>query len=913
MVNFRERYAVFIVKNFKAIISLAILLAVASGLYAGLRLESKTGVLDLYSEKNPIFKRFIGFSESFGVAEDLMIVVEGEDAALQRQAIETLAQNLSQDPHHLIKSLLYRLNVEFFEKHFLEFLSAEELETIHREIKDPNGGVRALFQSKDLASFYKALNAKLRLSLKKGSSLDAEATVKNLKNLLQPLVAMQAALEKDDFSTSPFSTKGAILDEQGYLRATPGNFYILFLRPNEYRQDYKYAQELVKWSREVVQTVRNQYPQLKIGITGGPALAHDQFTVSEADMNIATLFALATTMLIFFFAFKAFGRPLLGLATLLLCISYTFGMATLTIGYLNMFSLAFVVIMIGQGTYYGVHIVARYEEFLQKGLSVTEAVSQSVIHNFRNITISALTTMTAFFTAALIDFKGFAQLGFIAGVGVLMSCVGMQLILPALILWREQHRTIKTVQPQIALPGKWAKIFAQTVDRYSKAIIILAIIGLLGGMYLFLSPNHGIAFDHNLLNLQAKNTEAVDYEKKLIDTNLSPRAGVYIVNDYAVAQKLATAASLLKSVSRVEWAGDFLPNPNLRPQVIKETKKSLRLLNANPVKEKITVAEVQQLQAELKQLQENFVKIQNQAFNVEGGDQIINILEEGNATITSIQNILDDVIASEARQSSALNKFQNLFFKTSRHYFSQATKSQTLAEKDIPEGLLKPFINPLGQFAVYVFPQVNIWEKSSLFQFVEDLRSLDQQVTGSPIMFKAIIDMVESNYFKAATYSAIAIFILFFINFRSLKLACCCFIPLIFGVSWHFGLMSLLGLTFNTANMIALPMILGIGADNGVHLMERYLEEPSQGVNVLLKSTGKALLITYFDSVTSFLGMAFARHQGLAELGQVVILGLTTCTLAGVILLPALLKHVLKNNMSLRGEPKQSSLLTKII
>ena len=244
----------------------------------------------------------------------------------------------------------------------------------------------------------------------------------------------------------------------------------------------------------------------------------------------------------------------------------------------------------------------------------------------------------------------------------------------------------------------------------------------------------------------------------------------------------------------------------------------------------------------------------------------------------------------------------------SRHYFLQATKSQTLAEKDIPEGLLKPFINPLGQFAVYVFPQVNIWEKPALFQFVEDLRSLDQQVTGSPIMFKAIIDMVESNYFKAAAYSAIAIFILFLINFRSLKLACYCFIPLIFGVSWHFGLMSLLGLTFNTANMIALPMILGIGADNGVHLMERYLEDTAQGVNVLLKSTGKALLITYFDSITSFLGMAFARHQGLAELGQVVILGLTTCTLAGVILLPALLKYVLKNNMSLRGEPKQSSL-----
>ena len=94
----------------------------------------------------------------------------------------------------------------------------------------------------------------------------------------------------------------------------------------------------------------------------------------------------------------------------------------------------------------------------------------------------------------------------------------------------------------------------------------------------------------------------------------------------------------------------------------------------------------------------------------------------------------------------------------------------------------------------------------------------------------------------------------------------------------------------NLVNVVILPVILGVGADCGVHIIHRFLEEGEKDIAFIMKSTGKALTVAYADTLTSFLGLAIASHQGLASMGQIMILGILCCFTAGIVVLPALLR-----------------------
>jgi hypothetical protein len=426
------------------------------------------------------------------------------------------------------------------------------------------------------------------------------------------------------------------------------------------------------------------------------------------------------------------------------------------------------------------------------------------------------------------------------------------------------------------------------------------------GAYMFYSPRHGIVFDNNLLNLQAKNTEAVRYEKKLIETSLSPRAGIFLAASIEQARDIAERAKRLPTVQRAEWLGAVFPEGSMSDATRRALSESIAALPETPLQ----APDAERLQKELLRLRKNLEDVENQALNYSQGDKILASAEQGIQAIDESLKKFPEAGLDPASKKLVegsyliplLGDFQNRFFVALRGTLRGAATAAPLKLEDLPRELRDRFVSEDGSYAVYAFPKVNIWDRAPLESFVSEVRSVSPEVTGPPIMFFEILRMVQKDYFKAALYSAIAIFLIFCLDFRSLRYALLAALPLALGVFSLFGLMSWLRLSLNTANMIALPMILGIGAGNGVHMIHRFREEGAASIDFLFKSTGKALLITYLDSTTSFIGLAFANHQGLAQLGKVVILGLTTCTAAGILFLPAVME------MLIRVKQKKSAL-----
>lgn len=903
-----RRYARWLNRRPKTVVALAFLITALSLWVSIAYLKTQTGILDLYSEDTPVNQRFLSYTKKFGAVESLILVFEGDKPAQRQAAMDALAARLKADPQGYVQDIFYKIDLGLFKQHAFQFLSETQAKALLLQAQAPDGGIRALFQAQNFGGFIAFLNESLEAGMKKGAPPGADAAGE-FRKLLQPVFLLRDFLDGQELSAEAITTRletgpeeRASIDDEGYLRTDDRKMHVMFVRPADRKQDYKVDQKLLKWVREEIPAVEGRFPGVKIGVTGGPALNSDQFQISQKDMTLASIFAYTSTALIFILAFRSFARPFLGLLTLNLTLTWVFGFTTLAIGHLNLFSLAFIVILVGQGTYYGVHVVARYEEELHRGRGVPAAIEETIAHVFGNISTSAITTAAAFYATTLVELKGFAELGWIAGTGVLLSALSMLFLLPAFLLLYDRRRSPELLKGagELAEPPlkPWMLALRNAVQNHAVWVILAVSAVGLWGAYMFYSPRHGVAFDNNLLNLQAKDTEAVRYEKKLIETSLSPRAGIFMTGSLEEAERLARTAKALPTVQRVEWLGDIFPEGG----VTAITGQALRRAIAGLPEAPLSPPYPARLRAELERLRRNLEAAENQALGYSQGDKILEVAEAGiqavDAILKKFPESSGDAATRKMLEASFLTPqladFQNLFFPAVRGMLRAAAAAPPMALDQVPKEIRERFLARDGTYAVYAFPKVNIWERAQLEVFVAELRQVSPEVTGPPVMFFEILRLVRKDYFKAGFYSALAIFLIFLIEFRSLRYSLLASLPLVIGVFSLFGLMSWLKISFNTANMIALPMILGIGADNGVHILHRFREEGGRGIDFLFKSTGKALLITYLDSVTSFVGLAFANHQGLASLGRIVVIGLTCCTVAGIAFLPAVMSLLVR-------------------
>jgi predicted RND superfamily exporter protein len=152
---------------------------------------------------------------------------------------------------------------------------------------------------------------------------------------------------------------------------------------------------------------------------------------------------------------------------------------------------------------------------------------------------------------------------------------------------------------------------------------------------------------------------------------------------------------------------------------------------------------------------------------------------------------------------------------------------------------------------------------------------------------------------EAGEYALAAIALLVLVHFRSLWCVVLALVPVGIGSLWLGGLMGYLGIPLNPANIMTLPLLIGIGVTNGIHVLNRVAEE--QTPSILSRSTGKAVLISGLTTIAGFGSLALGQHRGLQSLGYLMATGLATCMIAGLTLLPALLNLMMRQSGSRRN------------
>ncbi|MBN2281840.1 MAG: MMPL family transporter [Candidatus Marinimicrobia bacterium] len=255
--------------------------------------------------------------------------------------------------------------------------------------------------------------------------------------------------------------------------------------------------------------------------------------------------------------------------------------------------------------------------------------------------------------------------------------------------------------------------------------------------------------------------------------------------------------------------------------------------------------------------------------------------------ITALANNLNETVLEENR----LEIFSRDFAGQYKNIVLDMADTNTIKLEMLPVNTRDQFYSPEEDcFLITVYPKGNVWNIQYLDTFSKDLLDITPRIAGLPPMFYYLIDIIGQDGKKAAVLTLIVVFIMLLIDFRSIKFSFLALLPLIIGFIWMLGIMGILGIKITLVNVMALPLILGIGIDDGIHILHRYRSEGKGAIRHVLSSTGKAVVITSLTTMISFGSLVFATYRGFGSLGIALFIGVGTCLLASVFVLTPMIR-----------------------
>ncbi|MSU20559.1 MAG: RND transporter, partial [Pedosphaera sp.] len=585
--------------------------------------------------------------------------------------------------------------------------------------------------------------------------------------------------------------------------------------------------------------------------------------------------------------------------SLIVGLGYTMGYTTLTVGHLNILTITFLPILIGLAIDFGVHLITRYEEELRDGRPELEALEKAMVNTGLGIFTGCFTTAGAFFAMGLTDFKGIQEMGIITGGGLLVCLIPMMTLLPVLLRKGRQN----AMDHHNAATDKRAQIERLWLDR---PVWVMGISAALCG--LALTQFHKIYFDYNLLNMQSKGLPSVVFMRKLIDeASKSVLFAAVVANSLEEAVALNSKLTNLPTVASVDSMTQFLKGD-----------QTAKLSRIGHIKDELSAVRFEEIDTEPVNLAElNYTLTISQSYL---GLAASELQKEGEKVLAeqlrSLRQAMGDLRrrignGNPTRDALKLSVFQRALFQDIHNTFDvlkNQDNSSPLSVSDLPSALRNRFVGKSGKHLLQVYPKENVWQRDKQKEFVQQLRTEDENVTGTPVQLYEYTSLLKESYEKAACYALGAIVILVLIHFRNLSSVLLALLPVAIGSIWMAGLMGALNIPFNPANIMTLPLVIGIGVTNGIHILNRFAEE--QNPSILARSTGKAVLVSALTTIAGFGSLIPAKHQGIASLGVVMATGVATCMLAGLTLLPALLSLLIRRGWILKKPSADNALPT---
>ncbi len=835
-----------------------VLIAVGSLDLAATSLSINTDTEDLVSDELPFRRAAQTLKAEFPQRGSLLVLVVSGRVP-EEVAISTarLAEALGRDATHFDSVFVPGMD-PFFDRNALLYLDVDELEELAVRLARLQPFLGRIADRPTLDRLLETLVQALE-----------EADEAVLASFAAPVESVAAALEGSlAGEADPLSWRRIVDGEAGDAAARR---VVLVQARADYEEIYPF-EAAIEAARAAGREVGLGAPgeRLSLAITGANAVEHEDLLSVTRGAALAALAALVLVIATLALGLRSLRVVLAAVLTLLAGLALTVGFATVFVGHLNLVSVAFAVLYIGLGIDAAIHFAMRFQELNRQGVERLEALGTTATDIAPALTLCAATTAVGFYAFVPTPYSGVAELGLIGGTGMFVSLLAALTLLPALLrlLAPRPHRLaagLPVPVPEGVVEWGW---------RRPRALGVVAGVATAVALVVAL----GVRFDYDPLKLSDPTNESVVTFRQLGGEDGRPAyTASALAPSRAEAGLLAARLEALGPVDSVTTLLDFVPEDQ-DSKLLAIDDMALTLGALPPARDATT---------EPGRARDAIARFRAAFAGAEPGAASESLARLGSA-LERLEGALDAAgAAGELLASTDRTLFSTLPFVLDRLAASLEAGPVTL--EDVPEAIARRWVSGGGAWRLEIAPSGDLSAPAELRAFVDAVLEVAPGATDDPIEIQRVGQAIVSSFAQALLTALVAIGLLLLVVLRSPRDALVVLVPLVVGAAALNAVMALADIRYNFANIIALPLLLGIGVDNGVHVVRRVRDGAFDTAGALLRSsTSRAIVFSALTTIVSFGSLGLSAHPGTASMGWILTIGMVALVAATLLLLPPL-------------------------
>ncbi|MEZ4459301.1 MAG: MMPL family transporter [bacterium] len=793
-----------------------------------------------------------------GSGSALFVVVDSPDGEANKKFAAALSKELLKIPSVALAH--FHNDKTFFEKNQLLYMQADDIATLRERL------------AKKIKEEKKAANP-LFVSLKKKEKKEGDDFIKT-----------------DDISQKYKSQ--AQNDYKEYLVADDGYSLTIVVRFVESSTDLVATNKLLDEVRKIAKDLKPETynPEMTVELGGGLVKRQAEYKSILNDVVTSaffTIFGLCFVLAVYFRRFRAIA---IVLTPLVMGIVWTLALAFLIYGELTTVTVFIFAILLGLGIDFSIHLLSGYDHARAEGNDPVEALVYCYSSTGKATVLGALTTFVTFVVLSFAQFRGLSQFGTVAALGVLSSLAAMMIVLPALVL------TFQNLRPYAPTAADDRQHFLDNlitdgfIEKWSKFALILALILTSLAAFEF----HNVEFEENFRKIGKIEPFWVDpveqqrQEMEVLTGKIAKRTAKHIFSSARSVRQRIDPTTFVMDREQAD-VGDKYTSAVSGKQ---SSTPTLMLFDDAQTAERV--------------------------YNVMKG-----MFDSGEInTISSLASVYAFLPGTHEEQQARLAeiaKIKEMLDKEGTAFLSDKDREKVeelqekldvkeITIKDLPEWtkhLFKeagPKAKPAAPGEPYAFEYL-IYINESIDQMKgEEARRFLAQVaevrakTGENLrigsqsyIYIAMLDEIKTDGARMMLIAIGFVFVILAIGFRSPFRGAIAMMPLAMGTMWTFGFMGWFGIKLDFFNVIIIPVLVGIGVDDGLHFYHHYLHEGRGSVANVFRKVGSAILMTSVTSIIGFGGLAVTNHRGLQSIGYVAITGIICALLSTLLLMPSLI------------------------
>ncbi len=853
--------------------------AVATGgvlYYTVENITINTDTSALISNDLPFRRQYLDYKKAFPqFAGSLVVVIDGASPDAADEAAAALTRRLAEDTKRF-SSVFYPQGELFFRRNGLLYLDLDELKTISDRLADAQPLLTSLAADMSLRGLFGVLGLAL------GEAAKGNVNLAGLDPVLANIgVALDARLADRRYRMSWVELlRGEKADAEDRRRVVLAQSKSDWdsLKPDAAAMDAVRAA-----GRSLNIDADND---LRLRLTGSAAIDTEELESVEAGAGTAGLITVGLVLALLFVGLRSLRQVAATLITLFVGLIWTAGFAIAAIGHLNMISVAFAVLFIGLAVDFSIHFVLRYqEERFKEHAARKPALITAAYGVGRALTLSAVCAALAFFSFVPTAYLGIAELGMISGMGMFFALIANFTLLPAILtVLPGQAHVPEEKTLDLVISGAIARRIDAFVHSYARPVVYGGL--ALGAGAAVLATT--IDFDLDPLSLKDPKQESVQTVLELMESpRYTPDTLSVLMPDLDSAVDLAKRLKTLPEVGAAVTVRDFVPKGQEQKLGIIENMALFMapLLLPDETKPSPGAPENRAALDAFGRHLDRLVARKVTAFRTD-----IAALAQ---RVRAFQAYLDENPASAGEALDALETSLLAYLPGRIEDLKLSLEAGPVTVADLPAGIRDRQIAADGRVRVEVIPAHSLQENGARRQFVTAVRTIAPNATDNSVLLLESADAIVGAFQQATLTAAVLILLLLAVLLRDLWQIALVLVPIALAAAYTLGAAVILGMSLNFANIIAIPLLLGLGVASAIHLvvrsrrLEKRLGDGSD--RVFQTSTPRAVLFSALTTIGSFGSLAISSHRGTASMGMLLTLSLAMTLLCALVFLPALM------------------------